>query len=427
MKQSLPPDSKASLWKGCDFRLSLGLRPNCRTRRAQVTVAIVFVFSLFLSLFASCADVRSGYFGGPCSEPEGASGFNGGDGMEESPFVICTYAQFDRIREDMEAHYRLGQDIDTRASWLDNADSNYPSCLPYEGTTPPGVCPGFRPFDRADFKGGLDGQGFVIRELYSDRIPRNQALGPSSVSGMIFRKMTADAYLRNLGIVNMIGRFGSIGGSDTWVAILVGILEGSIDNSYILGGSFKAPSGSVRVSAFVARSSGSSIRNSFTAIDGTLAPNTVIAGGLVASSPPANGGSIVNSYSRVNVRAEYQYAGGIAGDGRGISFRNVYSTGRVQFNGTAKKGGIVGQPPDSSSSFRGTNYYTSGVGQLNCTAQVCSQLTLAELRAISSLPSDWSAEDWDLRGSEQVPALKYGGGPSICGTLCGQLIPNQPD
>ena len=49
------------------------------------------------------------------------------------------------------------------------------------------------------------------------------------------------------------------------------------------------------------------------------------------------------------------------------------------------------------------------------------------LRQFSTLPNGWTADNWDLRSKTQVPALKYGGGPEVCGSLCGQTIPNQRD
>ena len=94
-------------------------------------------------------------------------------------------------------------------------------------------------------------------------------------------------------------------------------------------------------------------------------------------------------------------------------------------------GGIAGNI-GTSNRIIGTNYYTGppadAVGDgTACVAPTCNQITLPDLQAISTLPTDWDAEDWDLRGPNQVPALKYGGGPDICGELCGQVIPNQPD
>ena len=46
-----------------------------------------------------------------------ASGFNAGDGSESSPYLICTYAQLDKMRDNLKAYYELGQDINANPSW----------------------------------------------------------------------------------------------------------------------------------------------------------------------------------------------------------------------------------------------------------------------------------------------------------------------
>jgi len=66
------------------------------------------------------------------------------------------------------------------------------------------------------------------------------------------------------------------------------------------------------------------------------------AGGITGAN---YGGTISNSYSKVNIKAA-QYAGGIAGDNYG-TISNNYSTGKV--NGTNNLGGLVGRNGNSTS------------------------------------------------------------------------------
>ena len=96
-----------------------------------------------------------------------ASGFNGGDGSESSPYLICTYAQLDKMRDNLTAHYELGQDINANPSW--SAGDN--GCTAYDGSTVPTTtpCTGWVPVgtfetDKCDretddvcFQGHLDG------------------------------------------------------------------------------------------------------------------------------------------------------------------------------------------------------------------------------------------------------------------------------
>ena len=65
------------------------------------------------------------------------SGFNAGDGSASSPYLICTYAQLDKMRDNLTAHYELGQDINANPSW--SAGDN--GCTAYDGSTVPTTTP----------------------------------------------------------------------------------------------------------------------------------------------------------------------------------------------------------------------------------------------------------------------------------------------
>ena len=56
-----------------------------------------------------------------------------------------------------------------------------------------------------------------------------------------------------------------------------------------------------------------------------------------------------------------------------------------------------------------------------------SQVYRLSLARLTTLPPAWRADNWDLRSNEQLPALKFGGGEEVCGELCGEIIPNQPE
>ena len=52
------------------------------------------------------------------------SGFAGGDGSRESPYLVSNCAQFNAIRDDMSAHYRLISDLNFQK------EMNNPSWIP---------------------------------------------------------------------------------------------------------------------------------------------------------------------------------------------------------------------------------------------------------------------------------------------------------
>ena len=118
-------------------------------------------------LFAQCANVKgiftdSDSSATPDKEPDPAcadapqsSGFNDGDGAsEDTPYLICTYAQLGIMGDDLSAHYALGGNIDASASC--GGDCGSPSG---SGWTPVGDAGN-------NFSGTLDGNGYVISNLF---------------------------------------------------------------------------------------------------------------------------------------------------------------------------------------------------------------------------------------------------------------------
>ena len=199
-----------------------------------------------------------------CADPIQASGFHAGDGSLASPYLICSYEQFNSIRNDMAAHYAFGQDIDAAPSWSEDSSS----CTPFDGSSVAAMmpCDGFRGFG-GDFTGGLDGRGYVLRNLYSNRLPSGDP------SGVIFRdEVEDDAYIYNLGIVDPRIRFGNNG------AILGSELKGSLENSYIVAQSgvagFRVTPGTIGAfTLFFTEVKGGRIRNSFTDFSITSLPH----------------------------------------------------------------------------------------------------------------------------------------------------------
>ena len=94
------------------------------------------------------------------------SGFNGGSGSESSPYLICTYAQLNKMRDNLTAYYELGQDINASPSWNDGDDN----CTAYDGSTVPTTtpCTGWVPVGSSShtFRGYLDGGDYIISNLY---------------------------------------------------------------------------------------------------------------------------------------------------------------------------------------------------------------------------------------------------------------------
>ena len=61
-----------------------------------------------------------------CPCPTEASGFAGGSGTPADPYLVCDAAQLDRVRDDLEGHYRLTADVDLDGvSWTPIADGTF--------------------------------------------------------------------------------------------------------------------------------------------------------------------------------------------------------------------------------------------------------------------------------------------------------------
>ena len=105
--------------------------------------------------FAHCSsDDNGGGSGGGadpadprCADAPQADGFNGGDGSEADPSLICTYAQLGMMSSSLSAHYALGDNIDASSSnWTPVGDNSTGD-------------------DSSRFTGTLDGRDYMISDL----------------------------------------------------------------------------------------------------------------------------------------------------------------------------------------------------------------------------------------------------------------------
>lgn len=131
-----------------------------------------------------------------------------GAGTEDDPYVIMTPFHLDQIREDLDAYYVLGADIDmtevTRAGGL----------LSYEA--PNGIGNhGWRPID--NFSGTLDGQGHTIKGLYQKTYIKegynySYMTNSSNARGGLFDELAGNVTIKNLNIENFDISFVDSGG-----------------------------------------------------------------------------------------------------------------------------------------------------------------------------------------------------------------------
>ena len=125
--------------------------------------------------------------------------FSGGDGTPGNPYIITTAAGLDAVRDDLAAHYKLGNDIN----------------LEDEPWTPIGT-----PGTGNQFTGIFDGAGYTISGLYIN-LPITSNVG-------LFGYVGTGGTVKNLSVN------GSVSGH-TFVGGVVGYNGGTVENCYNIG------------------------------------------------------------------------------------------------------------------------------------------------------------------------------------------------
>ena len=256
----------------------------------------LLVYSLSLG---HCANVKGKVFGGDgnfCSFSEKASTFREGTGDEDNPYVIYTCPELALISDDIDAHYKLGRNINASGGdWTPIGDNTN------------------------QFTGSLDGNGYLIRNLTVDI---SEASG-DAYGGFFGYIDSSNAVISNIALPDVSVTVNQNSATaNTYVGGLVGrISNGTISNSYAAG-------------AVTVTSSGTSV------------DAVVDAGGLVGH----NDGTINNGYTGASVTIRTQRSkgrvGGLVGSSGG-TINNSYATGRATCDGSScsgvSLGGLVGR------------------------------------------------------------------------------------
>ncbi len=347
------------------------------------------------------------------------------------PIIISTYAHLKTVKNGLDKHYRLGNDIDASASWSENDSSA--TCVAYNGSNEATAnCRGFTPIggSRGYFTGSFDGAGYKITKLYIKR--------PSTSYVGLFGLTHTSAEIKNIGVTDAY-----IAADSSYVGGLIGHSGGSVSNSYATG----AVTGTGgEVGGLIGKVGGGQVSNSYATGDVTVrgSGRYIYVGGLIGYAR----GSVRNSYATgaVTGGADNRVGGLIGGFSGSVS--NSYATGAVTGTGN-RVGGLVGS--SGSGSVGGKNYFvdasggTNGLGSGTCSG-TCTRKTAVEIAALSS-SSGWTVStsgttgNWNFGTTTQFPAVLYSG--TSCETIsgtnnitsnegdvnipdCGDMLPGQP-
>lgn len=318
--------------------------------------------------------------------PKKVEAFSGsGAGTAGDPFQITTCAQLQEISDDLDASYRLENNIACTAATSEGGS------LWNSGA-------GFAPIgsltEGSQFTGTLNGNSFKVTGLFISRAATNYVglFGAVYVGGTVSNIGLEDADItgngltgglagQNVGTITGSYTTGTVTGNGTMVGGLVGAsTSGSITNSY---STVSVNSTADDVGGLVGRNL-AQLTKSYAS--GTVNGNNNV-GGLVGNN---NSGTIANSYAKGTVTGS-DTVGGLVGMSFNFgSITNSYSTGAV--TGTTNVGGFAGNDTSTvSNSFwdnQTSGQTTSDGGTGKTTAQMKVVATFTDT-ATTGLSEAW--------------------------------------
>ncbi len=313
---------------------------------------------------------------------------------------IRDWHDLNAVRDNLRGHYILMNDLDsTTAGYTELA-----SPTSNEGK-------GWQPIGTSDnlFTGTFDGQGYEIRDLFSNR--------PGEMYVGLFGVVGEGGVVQNIGVVNAdVTGYGGVGGlvgdndggtvsnsystgsvtGTGWVGGLVGANLGTVSNSYSTG----SVTGGEWVGGLVGWNEDAPVSNSYSTgnVTGDLG-----VGGLVGASS----GTVSNSYSTGSVTGDVN-VGGLVGENT-ATVSDSYSTGSV--TGDSHVGGLVGDNPGTvSNSFwdtetSGQANSAGGTGKPTAEMQYIATFTAWNIIAVANLSNP--SYIWNIVDEQTYPFLSW--------------------
>lgn len=329
--------------------------------------------------------------------------FTSGSGVSGDPYVVLTADDLNRVRNNLDAHYIQGADIDLSDYSLDSGwEPIGTSSTPFEGT--------------------FDGNHYRITGL----VINSTASANIGLFGYTSQSTIQNVGLEKIDIKSSASTVSDVGG-------LVGRGSGTFINNYTSGNlEITVPShnsnNSKRVGGLIGLlyDDGSQISNSYSTVHVTT--NVQDVGGLVGFLD--HNTLIEKSYATGNVRGYWQ-VGGLTGAGYNISgIRNSYATGDVQVNSQYGGGlfGIVQKPVHNNfavgkvsggtnmGAFAGTSYgsvssYWNKTANSSLPAAAIGTdssvgLTESEMKQQASFVGFDFVETWGINEGHSYPYLR---------------------
>lgn len=301
-----------------------------------------------------------------------------GQGTSSKPYIIKTTEQLANITADLQAYYKLGNDIN-----LENIEN----WVPIGTSTKP-------------FTGTLDGEGYTIRNMKIEN--RSSYLG---LFGYTDGSTITNLKLNNYNIA-------SEGSGNNYIGALVGYNQGNVIN-VSTSGTITIKYSSNYVGGLVGYHKSNKISTEINkcCTEGTFNKNISnrtgnYVGGLVglfegkSSTYPA---TLSNSYSNVDIKA-YNYVGGLIGKlGKYTTIQYSYMTGNI--DKSSYGGGLIAQAETSNITVTNCYWDKEKSGQTTSANDLGTGLTTEEMKTKSSY-SGWNFTNiWKIEENE-YPTLQ---------------------
>lgn len=343
--------------------------------------AFLFMFFFLCSVFFLKIEVKA--------DP---SGFCGGTGEEGSPYEICDWTHLNNVRNHLDAHFILMNDLDEDTNGYDALASA--TANDGAGWDPIGVNHDGR------FMGTFNGDNYTITGLFIDRTYAvglfgwvgtgeitNVKLVDVDINGV--NQIGGLAGTLNGGSISNSSVTGSVSGGwgvggllgrlvvDTAVVSnshFTGTVSGTVEDrgriggliGFSIGGAILNSSSSGEVVSHLSDNTGgligdaerSTITNSHSTANVISTGNNV--GGLVGNNIVENPDTIISSFATGNVTG-VDYVGGLVGYNEEDAIVNSYATGDVDGNDFV--GGLVGHNNEGSISNSFSVGSVTGVGE----------------------------------------------------------------
>jgi len=259
-----------------------------------------------------------------------------GKGTKSNPYIVTTAAQFDSIRDNLKAHYKLGNTIDlsTYSNWKPIGNLK----KPFTGTlTSPTNSDGTPKYVIKNLKVYFDGKGCTPEEKYSgyksDHSSGWEIALFGTTDGATFTNIVvldANVESKAVGSTQMNADYSiNPGMDDMATGVLIGIAKKTTITG--CGASGKLTSKSNHIGGLIGLSQNSKFKNSYSYVE-VFSEGCWGAGGFVGT---VKGSTIDSCFYIGTFRGGYTHQGAFAGDAFGVNkdetkITNCYAEGTLK-------------------------------------------------------------------------------------------------